>query len=131
MTGRNDGTEVGSRGPLTGRASSHVDDVALRPLDVFALHLQHDGLHEDGVLGPGLQLLQAHVRVAAPVLGQIHVHHVPAVGAAAVLPVKLGDVLERTGEDKPKCRGEFITKHPLMSSFCWFPKLKKGNIRNV
>lgn len=71
---------------------------------MFALHLQRDGLHEDGVLGPGLQLLQAHVRVAVPVLGQIHVHHVPAVGAAAVLPVKLGDVLERAGEDKPKCQ---------------------------
>lgn len=90
------------RRQLTGRTSAHVDDVGLRPLDVFALHLQRDGLHEDGVLGPGLQLLQAHVGVAAAVLGQVHVHHVPAVGAAAVLPVKLGDVLERSGEDKPK-----------------------------
>lgn len=66
---------------------------------MFVLHQQGDGLHKDGILGPRLQVLKAHIRVGVFVLQEIHVHRVPAVGAAAVLAVKLCDVLERAAED--------------------------------
>ena len=84
---------------LTRRACADVDDVTLCPGDVFAHHLQSDGLHEHGVLGPGLQVLEADVGFAVFILRKIHVHHVPAVRAAAVLSVERGDVLERPGGD--------------------------------
>lgn len=56
---------------------------------------QGDGLDEDGVLGPGLEAGQQDAGVLVLFLGQIHVHHIPAVGAAAVLPLVLLDVPDR------------------------------------
>lgn len=42
-------------------------------------HLQGDDLHKYGVLGPGLELQQRDFGVDVLVVGEIHVHHVPAV----------------------------------------------------
>lgn len=68
------------------------------------LVLQHerDGLDEHGVLSPGLQAGQQHPGVDVFVGPQLHVHHVPAVGAAAVLTLVLCDVLEGPGTGKKK-----------------------------
>ena len=63
---------------------------------MLVLHHQRDGLDKDGVLGPRLEGRQEDPGVRILIRGQVHVHHVPAVGATAVLAVKLGDVLERT-----------------------------------
>lgn len=84
---------------LTGRPCANVYDITLGPGDVFVLHLQGNGLHKYGILGPGFEVLQTDFWVSVFVLRQIDVHHVPAVGTAAVLAVKLCDVLERAGED--------------------------------
>lgn len=70
---------------------------------MFVLHLQRNGLHKYGILGPGLEVQQTDIRIDLLLLREIDVHHVPAVCAAAVLPVKLGDVLERPGEDVAEC----------------------------
>lgn len=56
-----------------------VDDVTLRPCDVFVLHLERNGLHKYSILGPGLEVLQADIRIDILVLREIDVHHVPAV----------------------------------------------------
>ena len=71
-----------------------VHHLALGPRRVLVLHHEGDGLHEHGVLGPGLQVGQQHARVHVAVLVELHVHHVPAVGATALLALKRTDVLE-------------------------------------
>lgn len=66
---------------------------------MFVLHLQGNGLHKNSILRPGLEVLETDFWVVGFVLREIHIHHVPAVGATAILAVKLRDVLERPGED--------------------------------
>lgn len=65
---------------------------------MFVIHHECDGLDEHGVLRPGLQVGQQNSGVRVLVQPQLHIHHVPAVGAAAVLPLKLCDVLEWPAE---------------------------------
>ena len=84
---------------LTCGAGVDVHHLALGPGRVLVLHHQGDGLHEHGVLGPGLQVGQQHARVRVAVLVELHVHHVPAVGAAALLALERADVLEGSAGD--------------------------------
>lgn len=66
---------------------------------MLVLHLQGDGLHKNSVLGPGLEVLNVDARVDVFVLGEIHVHHEPTVGPAAIPAVEICDVLERPGKE--------------------------------
>ena len=84
---------------LTWWTCADVDDVTLCPGDKFVLHLQGNGLHENSILSPGFEVLKADFWVNAYVLRKIHVHHVPAVWATAVLAAKLCDVLQRAVEN--------------------------------
>lgn len=72
------------------------------PQHVSVLHGKCDGLDKYGILRPGLQIGQKDPGVRVLVLTQLHIHHAPAVGAAAILPVKLCDVLERPGETQKR-----------------------------
>lgn len=57
-------------------------------------HGEGHGLHVNGVLRPGLQPVQQNAGLHVLVGREVHVHHVPAVGAAGVLPVILRDVFK-------------------------------------
>lgn len=92
----------GMFGILTWWACADVYYGAFGPFDVFVPHLQGDDFHKYSILGPGLEVQKSDFRVDLLVMGEIHVHHVPTVWSTAVLAVKLCDVLERTGEDRPK-----------------------------
>ena len=78
---------------LTGGVGAHVDDLALGAVNLVLVGSRQLGLDHDGVLRPGLQAGQQNSGVGVLVGPQLHVHHVPAVGAAAVLPLELCNVL--------------------------------------
>ena len=83
---------------FTWGAGADVDHLALGA-EVFVVHFERDGLDEHGVLRPGLQGGEQHPGVRVFVRAQLHVHHVPAVRAAAVLTFELRDVLEGSAEN--------------------------------
>lgn len=87
---------------LTRWARANVDDVTLRAGNVFVLYSQGNGLDENGILGPGFEVVDTDFRVSIIVPRKIDVHRVPAVGAATILTVELGDVLRRAGEGAQK-----------------------------
>lgn len=64
---------------------------------MFVLYHECDRLHKYSVLRPGLQAGQQDSGVGVFVRSQLHIHHIPAVGAAAILPLKLCYVLVRPG----------------------------------
>lgn len=61
---------------------------------VILHHGEGHGLDVNGVLCPGLQPVQQDAGLHVLVGRQVHVHHVPAVGAAGVLPIILRDVFK-------------------------------------
>ena len=67
-------------------------------------HGEGHGLHVNGVLRPGLQPVQQNAGLHVLVGRKVHVHHVPAVGAAGVLPVILRDVFKGAGTQSAKLR---------------------------
>lgn len=72
---------------------------------MFVHHHECDRLDEYGVLCPGLQAGQQNSGVCVLVRPQLHIHHSPAVGATAVLPLELCDVLEWPGRKTVKVGG--------------------------
>lgn len=97
---------------LTGGVGADVDDVALGPVHLVLVGRRQLGLHHDGVPRPrlerqdevtGFELLL--VALGGSPRG-VHICYHPAVGAAGVLPVKLGDIAERSVvESKGGCGG--------------------------
>lgn len=85
---------------LTGGVGADVDDLALGSVDLVLVGGRQLGLHHDGVLRPGLERQDevARLDLARVTLGgaarRVHVGDHPAVGAAGVLAVELGHVLE-------------------------------------
>lgn len=69
---------------------------------MFVLEHERNRLDKNGVLRPRLQSGQQDPRVHVFVRCQLHIHHVPAVGAAAVLALELCDVLEGPGRKRSK-----------------------------
>lgn len=90
---------------LTWRSRADINDVALRPRDVFVLHLQGGGFHINGVLGPGLEILKSKFGICISVLWKVYVHHVPAIGATAILAIKLCDILGRSEREPIQTKG--------------------------
>lgn len=87
---------------LTGGVGANVDDLALGSVDLVLVRGWELRFHHDGVLRPGLQWQDEMTRLKllfVPLRGstwRVHVSDHPAVGAAGVLPVKLGYVLKRS-----------------------------------
>lgn len=104
---------------LTRWACANVDYITLCP-SVFVFPLQGNGLHKNSILGPGLEVLKTDFWVSVFILRKIHIHHVPAVWATAILAVKLCDVLERAGKDtKHGCALTKRTSTPSETD-CWY-----------
>lgn len=98
-----DTTEKGwCESSLTGGVGADVDDVALGPVHLVLVGRRQLGLHHDGVLRPRLERQDEVTRFDLLLLtlggspGRVHICYHPAVGAAGVLPVKLGHILERS-----------------------------------
>ena len=79
---------------LTGGVGAHVDDGALGAAHLVVVGGRQLRLDHDGVLRPGLEREEEVARLAGGrgALRRLHVGDHPAVGAARVLPVKLGHV---------------------------------------
>lgn len=96
---------------LTGCIGSNIDDLALGPVDLMLVRGWELGLHHYGVLRPGLERQDEMTWLKLfffPLCGsarRVHISYHPAVGAAGVLPVKLGYVLKRSvvGEKNNNC----------------------------
>lgn len=86
-------TLVTSEMMFTWGAGADVDHLALGTRHLFVLHYECDRFHKYGVLCPGLQAGQQDSGIWIFVWSQLHVHHVPAVWATAILSLKLCDVL--------------------------------------
>lgn len=71
---------------------------------MFVLQHERDSFDKDGVLRPGLQARQQNSRVRVLVGPQLHIHHIPAVGAAAILSLELSDVLIWPGRKRGQCQ---------------------------
>lgn len=80
---------------FTWRAGADVDHLALGTRHMFVFHHECDRLHKYGVLCPGLQVGKQDSGIWVLVWPQLHIHHIPAVGATAILPLELCDVLVR------------------------------------
>lgn len=75
---------------------------------MFVLEHERDRLDENGVLRPRLQAGQQDPGVHVFVRCQLHIHHVPAVGATAVLALELCDVLEGPGRKRIKVLKDWL-----------------------
>lgn len=97
---------------LTGSVGADIDDVALRPVHLVLVRRRQLGLHHDGVLRPRLERQDEVTRFDLLLLAiagsprRVHICDHPAVGAAGVLSVKLGHILEgsfKEDEKKKRC----------------------------
>lgn len=92
---------------LTGGICLDIDDVALGPVCTTLIRKGDQGLHEDGILGPGLETPHEPPGVALGlgVIGphrRVDVHNCPAVGSTRILPIKLRHILVRAFKVKEK-----------------------------
>lgn len=108
---------------LTWRARADIDHLALGARHMFVLYHECDRLHEYSVLCPGLQAGQQDSGVWVFVWSKLHIHHVPAVGATAILPLKLCYVLVRPGRKAIKVQ-RFKTDTDWCEDVC--EMLKRG-----
>jgi len=85
---------------LTGGVGANVDDLALGSVDLVLVRGWELGFHHYGVLRPGLQRQNEMTRFNLLFVSlrgstwRVHVSDHPAVGAAGILPIKLGYVLK-------------------------------------
>lgn len=102
----------GVKRSLTGGVGADVDDVALGPVHLVLVGRRQLGLHHDGVLRPRLERQDEVTRfdLLLVALGgsprRIHICYHPAVGAAGVLPVKLGHIPERSLVEEKRGRNK-------------------------
>lgn len=97
---------------LTGSIRLNVDDLGLGSVDLVLIRRRQLRFDHDGVLGPGLQRSDQVPRVVCLLSlrgtrRRIDIGDHPAVRAAGVLSIKLGDVLIR-----PVAHGTKTTQRP-------------------
>lgn len=106
----------GEAGCSTWSIGANVQDFTLGPTDVVVLHHgEGHSLDVNSVLCPGLQPMQQNARLDILVGREVHVHHVPAVGAAGILPIILRNVFKGSERQTGKLRGCFRAVTPKLS----------------
>lgn len=100
-----------SQDTLTSGICLHIDDITFGSIGPPFIREGNQGLHKDGVLGPGFEAPHQPPRVAWGLrlgvvgpLGRVNIHHSPAVGATSILPIKLCHILIRAFEKNKRER---------------------------
>lgn len=89
---------------LTGSVGANVNDFTLCAVDLVLVRRRELGLHHDGVLRPGFQRKDEIARFNFSFvrfrrsMWRFHICYYPAIGAAGILPVKFGYILEGSFE---------------------------------